>query len=356
MKFGDIKKDNFYFEIKHNETDDFSQCLIVNGIYIRNGGTAVNYIMDRIVSKIREKLSRKFPNIKNGDIKNKLKLLLVIRFFPNLKFTSQEKIEVSNSTKELSEFFGDMPFDKIVRQILKDEDIMLSITEYFNLKEKAKQNAELKKLNKKEKKLKIEKFYPAIKENKNIFLAEGESANGALQPVLGRKENAYFELKGVPLNSWEVTPQKLAKNEELSNLYKILKNYDFEKIVIATDKDADGSHITGLLIGFIKKYLPEFNDKIYILQTPIMAKIQNNKIVKWSYRIDMEGDYNKYFKGYGSWKKQWLEDVIKQDGLDKMLEKVDINNETIINDWLSGKKSNKRKEYIQNYSLDIDKV
>ena len=225
MKYGDIKKNNFYFEIKHNENDDFSQCLIINGIYIRNGGTAVNYIMDRIVSKIREKLSRRFPNIKNGDIKNKLKILLVMRFFPNLKFTSQEKIEISNSNKELSEFFGDIPFDKIVRQILKDENIMLSITEYFKLKEEAKQNAELKKLSKKEKKLKIEKFYPAIKENKNIFLAEGESASGALQPVLGRKENAYFELKGVPLNSWEVTPQKLAKNEELSNLYKILKNF-----------------------------------------------------------------------------------------------------------------------------------
>ena len=69
-----------------------------------------------------------------------------------------------------------------------------------------------------------------IESNEHLFLLDNgiishNSASGALQPVLGRKENAYFELKGVPLNSWEVTPQKLAKNEELSNLYKILKNF-----------------------------------------------------------------------------------------------------------------------------------
>jgi len=174
MKYGNIQKDNYYLEIKHNDKDDFSQCLIANGIYIRNGGTPINYVINKIVPIIREKLSKKFPSIKNGDIKNKLKIFLSIRFFPALEFTSQEKIEVSNSQKSIGEFLKNMDFNKIVRQILKDEDIMLSITEYFRLKEQAKQNAELKKLSKKVKKIKMEKFYPAIKENKNIFILEGE--------------------------------------------------------------------------------------------------------------------------------------------------------------------------------------
>ena len=118
----------------------------------------------------------------------------------------------------------------------------------------------------------------------------------------------------------------------------------------------DGAHIGGLLIGFIQKYLPEYSDKLYMLQTPIMAKIKNNRILKWSYKIQSDGDFNKYFKGYGSWKKEWLKSVIEKDGLEKMLEKIEINDEEILDDWLSNKKSNKRKEYIQNFSLDIDKI
>ena len=357
MKYGNIKKDNFYFEIKHNEFDDFSQCLIVNGLYIRNGGTPITYITNKIIPKIREKLIKKFPSIKPADIKNKMKILLVMRFFPSLEFSSQEKIEVSNSQKDLEKFFGDVNWDKIVRQLLKDEELMLSITEYFNLKEKAKQNAELKKLSKKEKKIKSDKFYPAIKTNKYLFITEGASANGSIQPILGRKENCYYELKGVPLNAWEVTPQKLSSNKELSELFKIIKNIENEldKIIITSDKDADGSHIAGLLIAFFKRFLPELSNKIYILNTPIMAKIQNGKIIKWSYKIT-DGDFNKYFKGYGSWKKEWLQKVIKEDGLDKMLEKIDIDKEELIDDWLSNKKSDKRKEYIKKYSLDINKI
>jgi len=75
-----------------------------------------------------------------------------------------------------------------------------------------------------------------IDSNEHLFLLDNgivshNSASVSIQPVLGRKENAYFELKGVPLNSWEVTPQKLSSNVELSNLYKVLKNFEpqFEK-------------------------------------------------------------------------------------------------------------------------------
>ena len=355
MKYGNIQKNNYYIEIKHNEEDDFSQCLIINGLYARDGGNPVDYIINKIVTAIRDKLKRKYPNIKNGDIKNKLKILLVMRKFPNVEFSSQEKIKVSNSIKEISEFFNDVDWNKIIRQILKDEDIMNSITEYFSLKEKAKENLELKKLSKKEKKIKSDKFYPATKENKLLFIAEGESASSAIQPILGSEYNAYYELKGVPLNVWEVSAQKFTSNKELSELYKILNNIEFEKIIITSDKDADGSHIAGLLLGFFVKYLPEYLDKVYILNTPIMATFKNGKIENWFYEINNEVK-GKYFKGYGSWKKEWLEEVIKVDGLDKMLEKIILNNNEILNNWLSSKTSDKRKEYIKDYSLDINKI
>jgi DNA gyrase/topoisomerase IV subunit B len=355
MKFGNTQKDNFYLEIKHNTEDDFSQCLIINGIYARDGGNPIDYVLNKIIPGIRDKLKRKYPNIKPGDIKNKIKIFLIMRFFPNVEFTSQEKIKVANSFEEIGKFFKNVDWDKVVKQILRDKDLIDSITEYFSLKEKAKENLKLKKLAKKEKKIKSDKFYPAIKENKYLFIAEGESANTAIQPILGRETNAFYELKGVPLNAWEVSAQKFSANKELSELYKILNNIEFEKIIITSDKDADGNHIAGLLIGFFVKYLPQYLDRIYIFNTPIMATFKNGKIDKWFYEIrnDIKG---KYFKGYGSWKKEWLKEVIKTDGLDKMLEKVDIDNQEILNNWLSSKTSDKRKEYIKEYSLDINKI
>jgi len=363
VKFGDIKKNNFYFEIKHNTTDDFSQCLIINGIYIRNGGTAINYIMDRIVSKIREKLIKKFPGIKNGDIKNKLKILLVMRFFPNLKFTSQEKIEVSNSTKELSEFFGDIPFDKIVRQILKDEDIMLSITEYFKLKEEAKQNAELKKLAKTNKKRIVsDNYFPA--QNKEILaIMEGFSALGGTQPVLGRRNIGYYVLKGKPLNVYNASVTKFKDNKELSELYKIILNEGYKKIVIISDADLDGISINSILFAFFYKYLPEYlkNNKIYRFNTPIAAEIKNKKLQKWVYTFDDIKKLNgniKYFKGLGSWSQNQLEEVIKKDGFENMLMQFEFDEEDIeyIDKWLNEKRSDDRKIAIINNEFDIIKV
>jgi len=117
-----------------------------------------------------------------------------------------------------------------------------------------------------------------------------------------------------------------------------------------------GAHIAGLLVGFFVKFLPEYKDKIYILNTPILAKIQNGKITKWFYKLSPYADANKYFKGYASWKKEWLQEVIKKDGLDKMVENIEIDNEEYLDEWLNKSKADIRKEHISNYVLDINKV
>ena len=363
MKYGNIKKDNFEIIIKANDTDDFSHLSIINGLNPRNGGTHINYILDKIIPSIREKLSKKFKTIKPADIKNKMKIMIIARFVPALEFTSQEKIEISNPKSTWDKLFENVKWDKIVRDLLKDEDLMLSITEYFSLKEQAKENAELKKLSKTTKKIKSKKYYPAIKNKKYLFIAEGESALGGLQPSLGRDEVGYYELKGVPLNAWEINVAKLNTNKELSELYKIIKNENYEKIVIAADADADGSHITGLLIGFFVKFLPEYLDKIYRFETPIIGIKKGKKLIKWLYDLEEEknlklvkGENSKYYKGFGSWNEKDLEYVIEQDGLNKMVVKFTGIDYKLLDDWLSSSKSDKRKEYIKEYELDINKI
>jgi len=365
VKFGDIKKNNYFFEIKHNENDDFSQCLIINGLYVRNGGTPINYIIDKIVTRIRDKLVKKFPTIKKGDIKNKLKILLVMRFFPNLKFTSQEKIEVSNSTKELSEFFGDIDFDKIAKQILKDDSIMLPITEYFTLKEKAKEQAKLKELEKnKRKKINSDKYYPATSIKKYLFIAEGQSASSSMLKILGRETNGFYELKGKPLNVYNVSTSKFMSDQELKTLYEIIVKENYEKIVILSDNDLDGTSIAGLMIAFFYKYFENLlkTGRIYRFYTPIAASIDKKKrLIDWVYKFEeinkLKGEI-KYYKGLGSWTPEQLEQVIKKDGFNKMLEPFVYSEEDkeYIDKWYNQNRTDDRKDAIMQNDFDIIKL
>jgi DNA gyrase/topoisomerase IV subunit B len=247
---------------------------------------------------------------------------------------------------------------------------MLSITEYFSLKEQAKQNAELKKLSKKEKKIKSDKYFPAINKNKYLIICEGTSARAGLMNILGRNEYAYYELKGVPLNAWEVSVTKVNSNKELKELITICNSNDytykdvngniqtgFEKIIIASDQDLDGFRINLLLIGNIVKYLPKYKDKIYRFYTPIAFEINKGKLVNWWYSLkDIPNKEVQYAKGLGRWTKKQLLQIIKKDGIENMIVKLDNIDEKLLDDWLAKNKTDKRKEYIKKASLDVNKI
>jgi DNA gyrase/topoisomerase IV subunit B len=361
MKIGEIKTDNYEIRIESNDTDDFSQLSIVNGLYIKNGGTHIEYILDKVIPPIRERLQKTFKTIKPADIKNKMKLMVVMRKFGALEFTSQEKVEVSNSQATFKEFFNNIDWEKITKQLLKDQDLILNITEYFRLKEQVKESVELKKLATTTKVLHIEKYTEPTQFKKRLFICEGESASGGLIPTLGRKNNGFYELKGVPLNAWEITPSKVKSSNELSNLYTILKQEKYEEVVIATDADLDGNHITGLIVGFVVKFLPEYKNKIYRFETPIIGVKKGKKLSKWVYDFNepiktTQNEVMKYYKGFGSWKKEDLKFVIEKDGINDMCVKLDITTTSIIDDWLNKKKIETRKSLIKENTFDINKL
>ena len=351
---------DYRFAVIANPTDDFKHFIYVNGLYIKNGGTLVDLITNNIVQRIREKLQRKYKSIKPGDIKNKLMIVGFFKGFKNLRFDSQTKERITNSFKEVSEYLGDIDYDKLSQKVLRNKDIIEPITEIYRIKEEFKKRQELKKLSKTKKKIKSEKYLPATKKKKVLFLCEGASAVGGLMPSLGRDEYGYYELRGVPLNAYDASSQKFTQNKELTELFQIAQNEDYEYICTATDADADGSHIKGLLLGFFKKYLPEFleQNRFGELRTPVQAAIKNKKMVKWTYELGVgielkRGEIGKYFKGLGSWNAKDLKHVVDTDGIENMISMFKIDDEKIIDDWLNTKKSDIRKEYIQENEFDI---
>ena len=352
---------NVIISVSTSDSDSFEHFSVVNGLITKNGGNHIKLITEMIVNPIRNKLIKKFKSIKPGDIRNKLRIVVTFKDFKNARFTSQTKEEITNSFKEITDYLGETPgLDKLIRNILKNENLILPITEYFTLKEQAKQNAELKKLKKQKKRIKSEKYLGAVKNKKVLLLCEGASAVGGLMPALGRDDFGYFELRGVPLNAYDSPQAKMLQNKELSELLQVIQNEDYDYVCTATDADADGAHISGLLLGFMQKYLPEYikNGRFGKLNTPVQIAIKNKKPQHWSYDLGGEftlkkGEVGKYMKGLGSFKAELLREIVQQDGIENMIKLFELDDSNVLNDWLSGDRADARKEYIANNKFDI---
>lgn len=356
--------EDYRFAIIPNDADDFRQFSYVNGLKIPDGGTHIDIISYNIVNGLRDKLVKKYKSIKPGDIKNKLMIIAFLKNVKNTKFNSQSKEKITNSNAEMNSYFnipGEIPFEKIINKIFKTPEIIDPITEVYRIKEEFKKRQELKDLNKTVKKIKSDKYLPSIGQKKYLLLVEGESALGGLSPVLGRKECGYYTLKGKPLNAYSAPQSKFTQNTELSELYKIIQNENYDYVIYATDQDLDGYHIRGLLTGFFTKYLPELKGKIGMLNTPVIGVKKNNKLQHWYYNLNDEvkikaGEVSKYYKGLGSWKESDLKEIVQRDGIQKMIEILEWDNDEIIDDWLSDSKSDKRKEYIMDNDFSIAKL
>lgn len=199
----------------------------------------------------------------------------------------------------------------------------------------------------------------------NLFLLDNgivshNSATAGLIGPMGREECGFFELKGKPLNAFSASTSAFTSNVELKDLFQVIQNENYQRIVMATDQDLDGLHIRGLLIGFFEKYLSEYKNKIGILSTPVIGIKRNNKLVRWTYSLKENltpnaGETSKYYKGLGSLKESDLNIVIAKDGLDKMIETLEFDSLESINEWM-GDESNYRKQYIQGNTFNIAKL
>lgn len=359
------ESDDYFIGVMSSKDDDFRFMTYVNGLHLKKGGSHVDYILDRVVTPIREKLRKKYKNIKPGDIKNKLQLVVFFKNLKNSTFDSQTKENLTNTNGEISDFLGDIDWDKFTNKIYKNKDLIDPIVEIYKFKEEFKKKQDLKKLAK-AKKVKSEKYFKPIDSYKYLMICEGESARTGLMPILGRQEFGFYEMKGKPLNAYDSSVQKFTSNKELSDLFQILNSEEYEYIVFATDQDLDGFTIRGLLLGFFQRYLPEYieDGRVGVLDTPIIALEKSGQIKHWYYSMaDVDEKLYKthnstYYKGLGTWEIDDLKYIIKEDGVESMVKlfKNSKTSEGIIDDWLNGDKSDKRKEYIEGNEFDLIKL
>lgn len=361
-----VESKNLSIAIMHNSEDMFGFVHYINGLNVYNGGKPLDWVMKNVTQNISDKLIKKYPNIKVGDIKSKL--FAVVNFYDmvNPRFEDQVKSICSNSLSDFRPQIEEPDWDKFAGRIVKNTAITEPITDVYRLKEELQKSKEMQSLEKKTKKITSEKYYPSIGSKKYLMITEGESATGGLMPVLGRKDIAYYELKGKPMNVLRATHKDFMSNVELKDLYEIIKSEGFSYIIFATDQDLDGIHIRGLGITFSYVYLPQLlkNKQIGMLQTPLLGIKKDNKLVDWVYRIDdLTAEHTKkgsikYYKGLGTWKPNDLKVVVERDKIDKMVEmfEYDEDSENTIIGWFDKDKVDYRKEKILQNEFSLIKL
>lgn len=347
----------------------------VNGISLLRGGTHVDYIMNKVINDIREKVSKKYKNIKPNDIRGRLGIVVFFNQFPNCAFDSQTKETLTNAQGDIGEYLraNEVDLDKLTSKILKEKEMLDNITDLFKAKEELAEKKALGKLNKIERNFESEKYFPPSGKSKKKYLmiTEGFSAFSGISPILGRQDIGYYMLKGKPLNILDLKPTKFMENLEISEIVKILgidlsdPNTDmlYEKVVVLSDADSDGTAIAGLIIALFSRIAPKMlkDGRICRMETPLLIGMKGDKVEEYYFEFPEKSKMKKtlsykYLKGLGSWTKSRLNQVLdKEGGMESLLKPYELDKDAAksIQEWF-GANSEPRKIALRGREFHID--
>jgi DNA gyrase subunit B len=209
--------------------------------------------------------------------------------------------------------------------------------------------------------------------NCEIYIVEGDSAGGSAKTARSRATQAILPLRGKILNVEKSRLDKILVNNEIKAMITafgtgISEDFDitklrYHKIIIMTDADVDGAHISTLLLTFLYRFMPELikGGYVYLAQPPLY-KVEKNKNVWYAYSDDelnkilMEigrDNNNKIqrYKGLGEMDAEQLWETT-MDPEKRILLRVTIDEETeseidVTFTTLMGDKVEPRREFIE---------
>ena len=286
-------------EVAFTYTNNYQEQInaYCNRINVVDGGTLVTGFknaLTRIMNKYARELGilkEKDENFDGKDIRNGLISIVSIKH-PDPQFEGQTKTKLGNTDAKVAveEVFSTEVtryFDKNIEELRAILDNTMKSYNARKAGDKAR-NAILKQLNDVDTRSKLASCSSKKAEECEIYIVEGDSAGGTVKTARNRKTQAVLPLRGKILNVEKAPLEKILVNNEIKTMIAafgcgIGDDFDisklrYDKIIILTDADVDGAHISTLLLTFFYRFMPELimEGKVYRGLPPL-------------YKVDYEG-------------------------------------------------------------------
>ena len=369
--------------MQHNDSYSDNTYGFVNNITTPEGGTHVVGFRNAITKTFNDyarknKLLRENePNLSGEDIREGLTAIISVKI-EDPQFEGQTKQKLGNSeargavdnvvSRQLEIFLEQNP---AVGKIIVEKSVMSQ-----RAREAARKARDLTRrksaLDNMALPGKLADCSDKNPENCEIYIVEGDSAGGSAKTARDRATQAILPLRGKILNVEKARLDKIYGNAEIKAMITafgtgIHEDFDisklrYHKIIIMTDADVDGAHISTLLLTFIYRFMPELIKQGYVyLAQPPLYKLEKNKKVWYAYsdeelsniinEVGRDGN-NKIqrYKGLGEMDAEQLWDTT-MDPQHRILLRVTMDDETtseldLTFTTLMGDKVEPRREFI----------
>ena len=287
--------------MQHNDSYSDNTYGFVNNITTPEGGTHVVGFRNAITKTFNDyarknKLLRdNEPNLSGEDIREGLTAIISVKI-EDPQFEGQTKQKLGNSeargavdnvvSKQLEIFLEQNP---AVGKIIVEKSVMSQ-----RAREAARKARDLTRrksaLDNMALPGKLADCSDKNPENCEIYIVEGDSAGGSAKTARDRATQAILPLRGKILNVEKARLDKIYGNAEIKAMITafgtgIHEDFDisklrYHKIIIMTDADVDGAHISTLLLTFIYRFMPELIKQgyVYLAQPPLYKLAQNKKV------------------------------------------------------------------------------
>ena len=309
------EEDNIFFEVAFQYNDGYNSNIysFTNNINTYEGGThedGVKLALTRVINnygKNQKLFKEKDESLSGDDVREGLTMIISCKH-PDPQFEGQTKTKLGNS--EVKKIASDVFSTGFERYLMENPTVAKTIIEKAMSASRARIAAKkARELVRRKGDLEITAFYGKLTDCKSkdpseseIFLVEGDSAGGSAKNGRDYMTQAILPLRGKILNVEKARLDRALSNEEIKTIITAfgtgigdefdLSKLRYDKIIIMTDADVDGSHIRVLLLTLFYRFFRPIVEAGHVYAAcPPLYKITYGKTIKYVLDDDEKDEY-----------------------------------------------------------------